>query len=72
MEIECTTRKWGNSIGIIIPKEIADKELIKENQKVKIIVKKDKTTFQKAFGIMKGWDIDVQKVKNELRKDWDL
>lgn len=34
IEIECTARKIGNSIGFIIPKEVVKKEKIKENEKM--------------------------------------
>ena len=39
-EIEVQTRKWGNSLGIAIPKKIIDQEHLSENQTVIIEIKK--------------------------------
>jgi predicted DNA-binding antitoxin AbrB/MazE fold protein len=35
---------------------------LKEGEKVKIVIKKS------VFGILKGWKVDAQKVKDELRE----
>ena len=41
MVIESIVRKWGNSAGILIPKEVMEKEKIKINEKILFdIVKK--------------------------------
>ena len=38
-EIEAITRKWGNSLGITLPKELVDEEHIQENQRIIVEVK---------------------------------
>ena len=38
--IEVTAKKWGSSLGIIIPKDIVEKEHIKEGQKVSVLLRK--------------------------------
>lgn len=70
--IKAITRKWGNSIAVVIPKEIADKQKIKEDEEVNITVEKKKPSIKHLFGILKGWKIDAQKVKDELRKEESL
>ncbi len=47
-----TTKKWGNSIGVIIPKEVVDKEGIKPEQKVEIEIKGKKTVLEELFGAL--------------------
>lgn len=49
MEIKAKTKKWGNSIGIIIPKEAIRKENIKPDQEVTVLIS--------AKPITKGKDI---------------
>jgi len=56
-------RKWGNSFGIIIPKDIVEKQGIKEGISVRINIQvKDKTKAKDIFGIL----------KNKIKKDTDV
>ena len=38
IECESVAKKWGNSVGIIIPKEVADRNGIKKNTKVRFAI----------------------------------
>ena len=68
--IEAKTKKWGNSLGIVIPKEIVKKEKIREGQKVKVLLVKDRGLLKETFGMMKGkWKEPTQKMKDKLRKE---
>jgi len=68
--IEAKTKKWGNSLGIVIPKEIVRKEKIREGQKVKILLVKDRGLLKETFGMMEGkWKEPTQKMKDKLRKE---
>ena len=66
-------RKWGNSFGIVIPKDIIEKQDIKEGITVRINIQvKDKTTAKDIFGILKGRikkDTDV--LLKEVNKDFE-
>ncbi|MBI2147417.1 AbrB/MazE/SpoVT family DNA-binding domain-containing protein [Candidatus Woesearchaeota archaeon] len=69
-EAECTTRKWGNSIGVIIPKDIVEEEHIEENEKICITIKK-KHKAKEFFGMLAGqWKKPAQQLKDEMRKGW--
>ena len=70
MEIETRTKKWGSSLGIIIPKIIVERENLKQNQEIKILAveTKEKTRLKDIFGKLKNWKIDSQKFKDEIRK----
>ncbi len=70
IECETTARKWGNSLGVTLPKELIEKEHIKENDKVKILVIKQDDTLKRTFGILKGkLGKDTQKIKDQIRRE---
>ncbi|MBI4149229.1 hypothetical protein HY491_02175 [Candidatus Woesearchaeota archaeon] len=62
-------RAWGSSLGIIVPHEIVQKEKLSEGEEVFIDIKR-KNKVKELFGSLKGWKIDSQKMKDELRKEW--
>ena len=69
-ELECVAKKWGSSIGVIIPKEIVKLEKIKPKEIIKISIKK-------AALAKDVWNLgpiisleSTQKIKDELRKGW--
>ena len=70
-EVECTTRRWGSSLGIIIPKELASAENIKPNDRIVIEVKKLHKA-KEFFGLLPNWKVNTQKLKDKLRDGWDL
>ena len=49
---ETKVKKWGNSLGLVIPKEITKLEDLSEGDIVKIEISKEKRI--DAFGILKG------------------
>jgi len=63
------TKKWGSSLGVVIPSEIVKEENLKEGDTVVIEIQKKKTS-RELFGSMKNLKIDSQKLKDELRKEW--
>ena len=67
--VKARIREWGNSLGIIIPQEKVEEAGLVKNQEVTIEVRVENPV-KAAFGSLKGWKIDAQKVKDELRKEW--
>lgn len=48
-------RKWGNSIGVILPRDIVEKVGIRDGSEVELLVgKKEKNVLRELFGSMKG------------------
>lgn len=48
-------KKWGNSLGIILPSNIVRTKNIKENAELEILINlKNKTKAGDIFGILKG------------------
>lgn len=62
-------KKWGSSLGVVIPSKIVKEEKLREGDEVVIEIRK-KRTIKEVFGSMKGLKIDSQKMKDELRKEW--
>jgi len=69
MAIQTKLRKWGNSVGVVIPNEFLRKNNLREGQEIIIEIVK-KNTIKELFGSLKDWKIDSQKLKEDLRKDW--
>ncbi|MFH1835847.1 MAG: AbrB/MazE/SpoVT family DNA-binding domain-containing protein [Methanobacteriota archaeon] len=68
--IDATIRKWGNSFGITIPKDVAAKEHIKEKQRVKVLILKDGKNMRESFGTAKKiLSKTAQELKDEARKE---
>lgn len=68
MEVEAIARKWGDSIGFIVPKEIVEKEKIKPNSKVKFEIIKV-SDISDTFGKLKR-KLSGQEFKDRARAGW--
>lgn len=70
-EIKTVAKKWGSSIGVIIPKEVVDSKKIKENDQL-IIEIKNKIIVKDFFGKCPEWKSKktTQELKDEMRKGW--
>ncbi len=62
-------RKWGSSLGIVIPNELVQEERLHEGDEIILEIKRRKT-IRDLFGSSKNLKIDSQKMKDELRKEW--
>ena len=70
-EIKAITRKWGNSIAVVIPNEIVSKKNIKENTEVTISIEKTRPKAGALWGFGKGrFKKSTQEIKDELRAGW--
>ena len=68
MNIQTTIKKWGNSIGIILPKEIVEREKLKVNEKILVNIVKE-ADLTNIFGSLKR-SISGQEFKDMVRKGW--
>jgi antitoxin component of MazEF toxin-antitoxin module len=69
-EIECAVKRWGNSLGIVIPKDVADGEHISENERIVVEIKK-KHLAKEFFGILAGWKRPTEAIKESMREGWE-
>ncbi len=69
IEVEAEARKWGNSLGIIIPNEVVEREGIREHEKVNLLLVRDsRKTLKELFGKVQ-LKKSSQKLKDEIRKE---
>jgi len=59
-------RRWGNSLGVVIPLNVIQKENLKENSKVTLNIVK-KSPFEELFGSVK-FKRPVKEIVKELKK----
>ena len=72
IECESVARKWGSSIGLTIPKEVANKINIKENKKVRFIIIEEQNPIKKTFGMLKEWKKPTRQIIKDMREgSWD-
>jgi len=68
-EIEVMTKKWGDSLAVIIPKNIVNAEHIKLHQKLILSIKRT-VDLSDLFGAFKTTKT-AQQIKNENKEGWN-
>jgi len=68
MKIQAMVRQWGNSLGIILPKEIVKNEELKPKEEVIVEITK-KPDLRKIFSSLKP-KRPVQDIKDEIKAGW--
>ena len=71
IEYQVQLKKWGNSVGLIVPKEALEKESLKPRQMVRAIITPVKTLKVKdVFGKLK-LKKSTAKIMAEIDKDFE-
>ena len=68
MATEVLVKKWGSSLGVVLPKELVKKENLKENEKILVDVVKEANLgalFKSVKRKMSG-----QRFKDVARRGW--
>lgn len=68
MTLEVKTKRWGNSIGIIIPSEAVEELNIKEEENIIIEIHKNGNILKELFGSLK-FKRSTENILKEVRKD---
>ncbi len=68
MATEVEVKKWGNSLGIVIPKALAARKHLRPHERVLIEVVKE-SDLEKVFGSL-GRRMSGQKFKDMVREGW--
>lgn len=63
-------RKWGSSLGIVIPKEIAEARGVGPGDEVLAEIRRI-SNMKEMFGSLRGWKRPTQQIKEEARKGWE-
>ena len=69
MTTSVTVRKWGNSLGVTLPKELVESQNIKEGDKISLPIVIKKADLSKIFGSIKT-GVSGQKFKDLARQGW--
>ncbi len=74
IECESTVKKWGNSFGVVLPKEFVKENKIGPEDRVRIIVAKigKKGTAGRLWGKLKGWKASSEELEKFVDKEFDL
>jgi len=73
MAIQVKAKKWGNSIGFIIPSEAIEKLHIKPDENLEIEISKSSNVLKEMFGTMKSKKSAkqmIEEVRKELESKW--
>jgi len=68
MAFEVVVRKWGNSFGVVFPKDLVKEKNFRTNERVLVEVVKE-ADLRKAFGTLKA-RTEGQRFKDMVRKGW--
>ncbi|MBD3247094.1 AbrB/MazE/SpoVT family DNA-binding domain-containing protein [Candidatus Pacearchaeota archaeon] len=71
MEIKTHARKWGNSIAVILPKDLIDKNKIKENDEIIIKIEKRPLAGELFGKFARRSKKTAQQIKDEMKKGWN-
>ena len=52
-EFEAQPKKWGSSLGVIIPKEIVERDKINTKKRIRLLVLPSMENIRKSFGTLK-------------------
>jgi len=73
MELGITKiKKWGSSLGFVIPKEIVERENLKQDQSIKILAveTRSKTKVKDIFGKLK-FKRSTREILDEIDRDFE-
>ncbi len=69
-----TTKKWGNSLGLVLPADVVKAEHLKPGEEVRITVERKHNVLKEMFGAVK-FKRPIEKILREVDKEmeskWD-
>lgn len=70
MAIEVKVKKWGNSIGVVIPGEAVERLNLKPNEEIIIEIERKNNVLKEMFGKAK-FKKPAKQMIEEFRKDFE-
>lgn len=69
IELRTKLRKWGNSLGVVVPMNSLQKEKFKENDEIVLLIAKEReNVLRETFGIHK-FKKSIKKLMKETDKE---
>ena len=68
------TKKWGNSLGIILPADVVKAERLKEGEIVVVKIERKYNVLKEMFGTVKfkrPTEEILKEVRKEMKSKWD-
>ena len=70
MEVKAKAKRWGSSLGVVLPKELVEAKKIRENDEILIEVK-NRPLAKEFFGrFPRKSKRTAQEIKDEMRRGW--
>lgn len=70
MDTETRVRKWGHSLGVVIPKANAELGKLRVGEKLHVFFRKRSSAVEETFGIFRGMrKKSGQQMKDEIRRE---
>jgi len=69
IEAEVEVRKWGNSLGFVIPADVAKAEGLKPRDRAIVRIMKVRHPDPRSFGSLKDLKINARELKDRLRRE---
>lgn len=69
MTLEVRTKRWGNSIGVVIPIKAAERLNLKPNEEILINIEKKNNVLKELFGAFKNNKKSTEQMLKEVRRD---
>ena len=67
-KMRATVRRWGSSLGFIVPRKIVTQLKLKASDEV--VIEIDRPGIEDVFGSMGDWAVEPQRLVDELRRGW--
>jgi hypothetical protein len=71
IETEATLRRWGRSLGIVVPQKDIIEAGFKENEEIKVTLMKKNNPLEKTFGKLKFKKPTAQILRESDKEAWD-
>lgn len=71
IEFETTLKRWGRSFGLVVPMEKILNEQLRENEKIEVVITKQKNPLKKHFGTFKFKRPIKEILKEGDKESWD-
>ena len=69
VELKTEVRRWGNSFGLLIPKDVVKKEKLKPRQRVTVLFLKESNVLKRTFGMAKDWKTPTKKILEQTDRE---
>ncbi|MBI2631888.1 hypothetical protein HYW75_02710 [Candidatus Pacearchaeota archaeon] len=69
MTLEVKTKRWGNSIGVVIPAEATERLSLKPDEEILINIEKKNNVLKELFGAFKNNKKSTEQMLKEARSD---